>query len=51
VPGNYGPIDLTLDEARAALANGLTIQFDIADILLTAKLKAEYGELTPAPIV
>jgi integrase len=47
VPGNYGPIDLTLDEARAALSTELAIQFDIANILLTAKLKAEYGELTP----
>jgi integrase len=51
VPGNYGPIDLTLDEARAALGTELKVQFDIANILLTAKLKAEYGELTPAPIV
>jgi hypothetical protein len=46
VPGNYGPIDLTLDEARAALSTELAIQFDIANILLTAKLKAESGELT-----
>ncbi|CAN2534753.1 hypothetical+protein [Methylocapsa aurea] len=51
VPGNYGPIDLTLDEARAALGTELKVQFDIANILLTAKLKAEYGELTPALIV
>jgi integrase len=51
VPGNYGPIDLTLDEARAALSTEQAIQFDIANILLTAKLKAEYGELTPASII
>jgi len=50
VPGDYGPIDLTIDEARAALGTELQIQFDIADILLEAKLKADYGQLRPVPL-
>ena len=50
VQGEYGPIDLTLDEARLALGTELQIQLDIADLLLTAKLKAELGMLIVAPI-
>ena len=50
VQGEYGPIDLTLDEARLALGTELQIELDIADLLLTAKLKAELGMLIVAPI-
>jgi integrase len=47
VPGQYGPIDLTMNEARLALGTELQIQMDIADRLLTAKLQAQLGMLTP----
>jgi hypothetical protein len=50
VQGNYGPIDLTLREAATALAGEVPIQVQIADLLLTAKLQAAYGMLTPEPV-
>lgn len=50
VQGNYGPVDLTLREAATALAAEVPIQEQIADVLLTAKLQADYGMLTPEPI-
>jgi len=51
VPGNYGAIDLTPDEMRLVRTHELAIQVAIADVLLTAKLKAEYEKLTPVPFV
>ena len=51
VQGRYGPIDLTMAEARTAMSSELQIQLDIADRLLTAKLRAEFGMLKAAPIL
>lgn len=51
VPGGYGPVDLTADEAKSALAVAMPVHVAIADVLLTAKLKAEYGMLSARPVV
>jgi hypothetical protein len=51
VHGEYGPIDITNEEAKTALDTNLKIQLEIADILLTAKLKAEYNLLKAVPLL
>jgi integrase len=45
VPEGYGPTDLTTREAQMVLAVTPQIEHKIAEILLTAKLRAAYGEL------
>jgi integrase len=43
----YGPTDLTTEEARLVLARSSSVEVAVAEILIEAKLKAEYAMLTP----
>lgn len=50
VAERYGAIHVTPDEAKLVLSKTNQVEEAIAEILIEAKLKADYGHLTAAPL-